>query len=160
MTSSDKIVNGFIMSIMPAGKTRVGEVYDGKTGNKLRDNVFETEFQLYLINVTAPYIQKVIKWFGDPSEGPKNFKNMGPITTNEALLIDSLDFGELDFLCDYYLDVYSMEGEIIKITTTLSHVDLFPKKTIIPVLQRMGTRLEFNLREKAKLEKEKRYNNG
>ena len=139
---------------MPTEKTRKSVMYDMKIGKKEKEFDIVEEYEIYLVNDSEYPIEKVemlVGGFAGEDDGimetSKNVKDFGRLDSKKALLLETLDFGMLDFMNWYYLDLHLNNKECLKIDFSFNGWKV-GKDTYqdIPILNRKGSPVAFDLR--------------
>lgn len=148
------LIKNLYTCVMPTDKTRKSAMYNMKTGKKEKEFDIVEEYEVYLVNDSKYPIEKVemlVGGFAGQDDGvletSKNVKNFGKLESKQALLLESLDFGMLDFMNWYHLDLHLSEKEVLKIWFQFNGWKV-GKDTYkdIPVLNRKGSLIDFDMR--------------
>ena len=118
------------------------------------------KFDVYLINPTNVHYKRVIVFTGAFASEEDELlqtsplvKEKGELLPNSALLIDSSDLGELDFVIWYNLDLYpsgAVSPEMLSFSI-LKYPWNYKKKVVsLPILNKEGIRIDLKRRQNNK----------
>lgn len=159
--SKTDLIHDITACLVPADKKRTGAVYDMKTNEKIREYDFVEEYEVYIVNNSDDALEKIHMLVGgfassddDLIETSKNIKNFGTLGSKKALLLETLDFGMLDFTNWYHLDLYPKGKDCLKIWFEFrGHILNSPLKKI-PVINKEGYVIEIKPRDTEAVDEE------
>lgn len=145
------LLKNLYAAVMPLNKDGQIASYDLKSDKKH----FTSRYEVYLINDSKYPIEKVEMLVGGYAsqddegllETSKNIKDFGRLDSKKALLLENLDFGMLDFMNWYHLDLHLNERECLKIWFEFNGMNIreqFLKE--MPVFNKLGYNIELDLR--------------
>lgn len=115
------------------------------------------KFDVYLINPTNEHYKRVVLFTGafaseedELLQTSRLVKEKGELLPNSALLIDSSDLGELDFVIWYNLDLYpsgSANPEMLSFSILKYPWDYKRKVINLPILDREGMKIDLKRRQ-------------
>lgn len=115
------------------------------------------KFDVYLINPTNKHYKRVVLFTGafaseeeELLQTSRLVKEKGELLPNSALLIDSSDLGELDFVIWYNLDLYpsgAVSPEMLSFSILKYPWDYKRKVINLPILNKEGMRIDLEIRQ-------------
>lgn len=156
MINKVNLIKNLYTCVMPTDKTRRSVVYDIKTGKKTDEADIVEEYEVYLVNNSDYPIEKVEMLVGGTAsqdngilETSKNYREFGKLGSKKVLLLESLDFGMLDYTNWYDLDLYLNDEECLKLGFSFNGwrvgKDTYKE---VPVLNRKGSPVDFDLSDR------------
>jgi hypothetical protein len=149
-----ELLKNLYTCVVPMDKTRKSVAYDMKTSKKISEVDIVEDYEVYLVNDSDYTIGNVEMLVGGSAsqddgvlETSKQHLDLGKLDSKAALLLESLDFGMLDYMNWYDLDLHLNEKELLQISFSFNGWKVGPDtyKTL-PVLNRKGTSIVFDLR--------------
>lgn len=146
--------------ITPTDKKRQSVLYQENKEPQIFDII--EEYEVYLVNYSEYDIEKVEMLVGGYAsqddegllETSKTNRDLGQLVSKDFILLETLDFGMLDFMNWYNLDLYLENEYCIKISFAFNGWHLTKDKfEEMPLLNKKGYLLDFDLRD-SKLIKE------
>ena len=148
-----KILKNLYAFVLPTDKKRQSVLY--QSSKKPQKFEIVEEYETYLVNDSEYRIDKVEMLVGgfasQDDEGlletSKTNKNLGQLDSKKAVLLEALDFGMLDFMNWYELDLYLGNKDYIKISFAFNGWQLTKDNfKQMPVLNKKGYVINFDLR--------------